>query len=147
IRDATEAAERCLIREYSAGAVVKGPRSYIAFGLGMTGGGGVDAVLARGQFERQPLGQSFEGPLRGCVKQGSRHRMRADDGAEIDDAPAAGAEARDRFLHRENRPKHVDVEVQMKALFGDLSESAEAEDASVVDQNVESSECGIDFIE
>src|SRR5205823_203798 len=102
--------------------------------------------LARRQFERQPLGQSFDGPLCGRIKQGSCHRMRADDGAEIDDA-AAGAEALDGLLHRENRRKHVDVEVYVKALLGDLRESAETEDPSVVDQNVESSEGGIDFFE
>jgi hypothetical protein len=57
----------------------------------MTGGDGVDTDLARRKFERQPLGQRFDGPLRGRVKQGSRHWMRADDRAEINNAPALGA--------------------------------------------------------
>src|ERR1700729_174348 len=51
-----------------------------------------------------------------------------------------GPEPLDRLLHGENRPENVDVVVEMKALFGDLREGAEAEDAGVVDQNVQSSE-------
>ena len=97
ISHATEPAERCLACQYSAGASVKGPRSDIAFGLGMTGCDGVDADLEWRQFKRQPLGQCFDGPLRGRVEQGSCHRMGADDGAEIDDAPALGTEALDRL--------------------------------------------------
>src|SRR5258706_15409319 len=71
--------------------------------------------------------------------------MRADDGAEIDDASALGAEALARLLHRENRPKHVDLVVNMKALLGDVGECTEAEAPCVVDKNVESSEGGLDF--
>src|SRR2546426_2922878 len=58
---------------------LKGPRGYIAFGFRMTGSDGVDAYLARSQFERQSPGQRFDGAFRGSVQQGSRHRMRADD--------------------------------------------------------------------
>jgi hypothetical protein len=36
-------------------------------------------------------------------------------------------------LHGENRPENVDVVVEVKALFGDLRERAEAEYPSVVD--------------
>ncbi len=35
--------------------------------------------------------------------------MRADDRAEINDAPALGAKPVDRLLHHENRPEHVDA--------------------------------------
>src|SRR5438105_15568971 len=69
----------------------------------MTGSDGVDAYLARRQFERQSPGQRFDGAFRGSVQQGSRHRMRADDRAEVDDAPAVGPEPLDRLLHGENR--------------------------------------------
>src|SRR5258708_18685659 len=82
----------------------------------------------------------FRWPLRGCVKQGSCHRMGADDGAEIDDVPALCTEALDRLLHHENRPEHIDVVVNVKALLGDLRESAKAEEPGVVNQNVEPSE-------
>jgi hypothetical protein len=78
---------------------------------------------------------------------GSCHRMGADDGAEIDDAPALGTEALDRLLHHENRPEHVDVVVNVEALLGDLRESTEAEDPGVVEQNVEPSEGSVDFFE
>ena len=71
--------------------------------------------------------------------------MRADDRAEVDDAPAVGAEPLDRLLHGENRPENVDVVVQVKAFFADLLEGAEAEDPGVVDQNVQSSERRIHF--
>src|SRR5690242_19110207 len=101
----------------------------------MTGSDGVDAYLARRQFQRQPPGQSFDGAFRRSVQQGSRHRMRADDGAEVDDASAVGSEPFDRLLHGENYPKNVDVVMEVKGLLGDLHERAEAEYAGVVDQN------------
>src|ERR1700751_3625814 len=85
--------------------------------------------------------------LRGSVQQGSRHRMRVDDRTEVDDAAAVGAEPLDRLLHRENRPENVDVVVEVKALFGDLRDGAEAEYPGVVDQNVQSSERRIHFFE
>src|SRR6202011_4577618 len=140
IRDATEPAERRLPGQNGATTPIKGPRGYIAFGFCMTGSDGVDAYFARRQFERQSPGQRFDGAFRGSVQQGSRHRMRADDRAEVDDAPAIGPEPLDRFLHGENRPENVDVVVEVKARFGDLREGAEAEYPGVVDQNVQSSE-------
>ena len=53
--------------------------------------------------------------------------MRADDRAEVDDAPAVAPEPLDRLLRGENRPENVDGVVEVKALFGDLREGAEAE--------------------
>lgn len=73
--------------------------------------------------------------------------MGTDDGAEIDDAPALGAEALNRLLHHENRPEYVAVVVKVEALLGDVRKRAEPEDPGVVDQNVEFSERGIDFFE
>src|SRR5258708_610538 len=113
----------------------------------MTGSDGVDAYLARRQFERQPPGQRFDRAFRGSVQQGSRHRMRPDDGAQVDDAPAIGPEPLDRLLDGENRPENVDVVVEAKAFFGDLREGAEAEYPGVVDQNIQSPERGIHFFE
>src|SRR5882724_5518851 len=105
----------------------------------MTGSDGVDAYLARRQFERQSSGQRFDGAFRGSVQQGSRHWMRADD--------TVGPEPLDRLLHGENRPENVDAVVEVKALFGDLGDGAEAEYPGVVDQNVQSSERRIHFFE
>src|SRR5260370_5098678 len=99
----------------------------------MTGSDAVDAYFARCQFERQAPGQRFDGAFRGSVEQGSRHRMRADDRAEVDDAPAVGPEPLARLLHGENRPENVDVVVEVKALFGDFREDAEAEYPGGVD--------------
>src|ERR1700731_2899620 len=113
----------------------------------MTGSDGVDAYFARRQFERQSPGQRFNGAFRGSVQQSPRHRMRADDRAEVDDAPAVGPEPLDRLLSGENRPENVDVVVEVKARFGNLREGAEAEYAGVVDQNVQSSERRIHFFE
>src|SRR5438128_11801191 len=113
----------------------------------MTGSDGVDPYLARRQFERQSPGQRFDHAFRGSVQQGSRHRMRADDGAEVDDAPSVGPEPLDRLLHGENRPENVDVVVEVKALFGNLRKGAEAEYSGVVDQNVQSAERGMHFFE
>ena len=73
--------------------------------------------------------------------------MRADDRAEVDDAPAVAPEPLDGLLHGENRPENVNVVVKVKALFGDLRDGAEAKYAGVVDQNVQSSERGIHFFE
>src|SRR6266436_3841435 len=142
-----EPAERRLPSQNGAGTTFKGPRGYIAFCFCMTGSDGVDAYLSRRQLERQSPGQRFDGAFRGSVQQGSRHRMRADDRAEVDDAPAVGPESLDRLLHGENRPENVDVVVEVKALFGDLRERAEAEYPGVVDQNVQSSERRIHFFE
>jgi len=97
----------------------------------MTGRDGVDANPERLQFERHPFSTSRWRPRR-CVNELSCHRMGADDGAEIDDAAAIGAEAFDGLLHHENRAEHVDVVVKVETLFGNLRESTEAEDARVV---------------
>src|SRR5258705_6872402 len=102
----------------------------------MTGSNGVDAYLARRQFERQSPGQRFDGAFRGSVQQGSHNWMRADDRAEVDDAAAIGSESLDRLLHGENRPENVDVEVEVKALFRDLRQGAEAKYSGVIDQNI-----------
>src|SRR5256712_11997546 len=104
----------------------------------MTRSDGVDAYLARRQFERQSPGQRLNGAFSGSVQQGSRHRMRADDRAEVDDAPAVGPEPLDRLLHGENRPENVDVVVEVKALFGEPRAGAEAEYPRGADQNVRS---------
>src|SRR5207237_10187978 len=93
------------------------------------------------------LCQWFGGALCRSVLQSSRHGMRAHNGAEVDDAPAVGPEPLDRLLHGENRPENVDVVVEMKALFGDLRQGAEAEYPGVVAQDVQSSERGIHFFE
>src|SRR6266853_3512726 len=113
----------------------------------MTGSDGVDAYLARRQFERQPFCQRFDGAFLGSVQQSSRHRMRADDRAEVDDTTAIGPEPLDGLLHGKNRSENVDVVVEVKALFGDFREGAEAEYPGVVDQNVQSSERRIHFFE
>src|ERR1700747_3467687 len=113
----------------------------------MTGSDGVDSYLARRQFERQSPGQGFDGAFRGSVQQDSRYRMRADDRAKVDDAAAVGPESLDRLLHGENRSENVDVVVEVKALFSNISDGSEAEYPGVVDQNVQSSECRIHFFE
>ena len=64
VRDATEPTERCLTSQNGAGTTLKGPRGYIAFRFCMTGSDGVDAYLARRQFERQSPGQRFNGAFR-----------------------------------------------------------------------------------
>lgn len=73
--------------------------------------------------------------------------MGADDGTQIDDASAFCAEPFARLLSRENHAENVDVVVEVKALFGNLCQGAEAEHAGVVDQNVQSSKRGIHFFE
>src|SRR5258707_6431215 len=109
----------------------------------MTRSDGVDAYLARRQFERQSPGQRFDRAFRRSVQQGSRHRMRADDRAEVDDAPAVVPEPLDRLLHGENRAENVDVVVEVKALFSDLREGAQTEYPGVVDHNIPSSQTRI----
>src|ERR1700751_1525980 len=104
-------------------------------------------ILSGTSSSANPLVSASMAPLRVRVKQGSRHWMRADDRAEINDAPALGAEPLDRLLHHENRAEHVDVVVDVKTLFGDIREGAEAENPGVVDEDVESSERGIHFFE
>src|SRR5260221_3250776 len=104
-------------------------------------------ILRGASSSANPLVSVSMAPFRGSVQQGSRHRMRAHDRAEVDDAPAVGTEPLDRLLHGENRPENVDVVVEVKALFGDLREGAEAEYPGVVDQNVQPSERGIHFFE
>jgi hypothetical protein len=132
IRDATEPAERRLPSDSGAGATLKGPRGYIPFGFSMTGSDGADTDFARRQFERQSPGQRFDSAFRGSVQQGSRHRTRADNGADVDDASPVGPEPLDWLLHGENRPENVDVVVDVKTVFGDLGEGAEAEYPGVV---------------
>src|SRR5580704_19671001 len=141
------AAERRLLGQNGAGTTRKGSRSYIPFCFCMPRSDGVEPDLAWCKFECQSPGQRFEGAFRGSVQQSSRHRMRGHNGAEVDDAPATGAEPLDRLLHGENRPENVDVVVEVKTLFGSLREGAEAEYPGVVDQNVQSSERRIHFFE
>jgi hypothetical protein len=52
-----------------------------------------------------------------------------------------------RLLHRENRPKRVDVVVQVKTVFSNLRKSAKAEYPGVVHKNVQFSERGIYLFE
>src|SRR6266478_4796597 len=111
----------------------------------MTRSDGVDPDLARCKFERQPFCHRFDRAFRGSVQQGSRHRMRADDGAEVDDTTAIGPESLDRLLHGENRPEYVDFVMKVKAFFGDFREGSEAEYPGVVDQNVQPSERRMHF--
>jgi hypothetical protein len=66
---------------------------------------------------------------------------------EINDASAVGAEPLDRLLRGENRSENVEVVVEVKTLFGNLREGAEAEYPGVVDQNVQSPERRIHFFE
>ena len=96
---------------------------------------GVDPDLARSKFERQTLGQRFERAFRGRVQESSRHRMRAHDRAEVDDAPAGGAEPLDRLLHGENRPENVDVVVEVKTLFGSSDREGAERVAQVIIDN------------
>lgn len=53
--------------------------------------------------------------------------MRADDGAEVDDAAVLGAGPLDRLPHGENRPEDVDAVVVVNALFRNLREGTEVE--------------------
>src|SRR5215475_9115032 len=73
--------------------------------------------------------------------------MRTDDRTKVDDVPAVCSESLDGFLHGENRAENIDVVMKVKALFCNLSNSPEPKHSSVVDQNIQSSECGIDFFE
>ena len=41
----------------------------------------------------------------------------ADDGADVDDAPAAGAKVLHRFLRRQHQAQHVEVELLVEVLF------------------------------
>lgn len=50
--------------------------------------------------------------------------MRAEDRAEVDDAPAVGPESLDRLMDGENRSENVAVVVELKVPFGDLREGA-----------------------
>ena len=68
ISDATEPAQWRLPGQNGPGATGKGPRSHIAFSFCMPRGDGVDANLARRQFESQSPGQGFDGALRGRVE-------------------------------------------------------------------------------
>jgi hypothetical protein len=61
--------------------------------------------------------------------------------------PPSATEPLDRRLPSENHPENVDVIVGVKALLGNFREGAKAEYPGVVDQNVQSSERGIHFLE
>jgi hypothetical protein len=54
---------------------------YIVFGFCMTGSVGVDAYLARRQFERQSTGQGFDGAFRGSSSGGTQVGGMPDRGA------------------------------------------------------------------
>src|SRR5258706_14344880 len=99
------------------------------------------------ESERESYVDASDESFVGGKAEALRHRMRADDRAEVDDAPAVGPEPLDRLLHGENRPENVDVVMEVKALFGDLREGAEAEYSGIVDQNVQSSERRMHFFE
>src|SRR5437667_5961289 len=104
-------------------------------------------ILRGASSSASPLVSVSMAPFVEAYSKGSRHRMRADDRTEVDDAPAVGSEPLDRLLHGENRPENVDVVMEVKALFGDLREGAETEYSGVVDQNVQSSERGMHLVE
>src|SRR5438477_1080356 len=92
-------------------------------------------ILRGASSSANPL-SVFRWRLSLTVQQSSCHGMRSDDGAEVDDAPAVGAEPLDRLLHGENRSENVDVVMEVKTLFRNLIEGTEAEYPGVIDQNV-----------
>ena len=46
-----------------------------------------------------------------------------------------------------NRPEHVDVEVLMELIFGDLFQPCEPVDAGIVHQDIQPAECLLGFLE
>ena len=104
-------------------------------------------ILRGASSSANPLVSVSMAPFVEAYSRAPPHRMRTDDGAEVDDAAAVGPEPLDRLLHGENRPENVDVVVEVKALYRDFREGAEAEHPGVVDQNVQSSERRIYFFE
>ena len=54
--------------------------------------------------------------------------------------PPRGAEMLDRFLRRQHQAQHVEVELLVEVLGGDVFQRGELVDAGVVDQDVELAE-------
>src|ERR1700680_567500 len=94
-------------------------------------------ILRGASSSANPLVSVSMEPFVEAYSRAPPHRMRTDDGAEVDDAAAVGPEPLDRLLHGENRPENVDVVMEVKVLFSDLREGAEPEYPGVVDQKLQ----------
>ena len=75
----------------------------------------------------------FGGGVDGAVCRGHG----GDDGADVDDRAAFGADELDGCLGGEEKTEDVEVELAVEVLGGDLVDGAELVDAGVVDEDVE----------
>src|SRR5262249_13315242 len=108
-----------------------------AFGFDQPRVDGVDANLARAKLLCEYAGDRVHGSLGSGVHRGIRRIDGADAGADVDDAAALGADQLHGFPGGEQQAEHVEVELAVKQVFGDVFKRSELIDARVVHQNVE----------
>lgn len=82
----------------------------------------VDTDLARAEFLGQDAGNSVDRSFGGGVDGGIRGSDGADAGTDVDDASAFGADEFDDFLGGQQQAQHVEIEMFVEVLFGDLVE-------------------------
>ena len=111
------------------------------------GSDGVDADLFRPEFLGQRDGDDIDRGLCGAVDGRARDAERGDDGTKVDDAAAGRIKMLHRFLRREQRAQHIQVEVFVEMLFGNGFQRREIVNSRIVDQDVEATERLLGFRE
>jgi hypothetical protein len=96
-------------------------------------------MLRGPQLLGERLGHGVDGRLGRAVDDAVGRRDGARDRADVDDT-AARREMLDRLLRRENEPEHIQVEVLVKVLLGDVLERHELVDPGIVDEDVDAAE-------
>ena len=109
----------------------------IALGLDHARVEAVDADPARAELLGEGDGDGVDGALGGGIDGGHRASHGRDNGADVDDRTALGADELGGTLGGEEEAEDVEVELAVELFRGDTLDGAEGVDAGVVDQDVE----------
>ena len=107
---------------------------------------GVNSDFSRSQFLGEPPRYCIHGAFAARIHRGLRCSC-ACNRTHVDDAAAIRPEILYRLSYGENRPEHVDVEVLMELILGDLFQPCEPVDAGIVHQDIHPAECLLGFLE
>jgi hypothetical protein len=107
-----------------------------ALGLDAARRNRVDPDFSWTQFRGEPACYCIHRAFGPGIDRG-RRLSRACNRAYVDDAAAIRPEVLDRFFGGEDRPEHIDVELTMELVLGDVFQRHEFVDAGIVHQHVE----------
>jgi hypothetical protein len=135
-----DAAERSGLLDLPAELAFGDAAGVEPFGFHHAGVQGVDADLLRTEFEGQGDRDGVYGGLRCAIDAARGHGHGADDGTDVDDGAAFGADVLDGFLDGEEEAEDVEAELLVEVVNGDGFQGGELIDARVVDEDIDAAE-------